>query len=145
MIIPAQLKIKLKKQLINQLINFYFYVAKEQMQVAVKDQLVIESAAPYCCKLKTRKLPNTTTKKKRKSIHNMLFFPLNDGHKSLFAIYTMHRKKNNKNAQKKISKNIQSQTDYKNHDISILRINQIIFYLSYLTIFRNFVLSQATV
>ena len=63
------------------------------------------------------------------------FFPSSDGHKSLFTIYTTYRKKH---------KNTQSHTDFKNHDISILQINQIIFYLCHVTIFRNFVLSQAT-
>ena len=42
------------------------------MRVAAKDQLFIESAAPYCSKLTTRKLPNATMKKKRKSYMNAL-------------------------------------------------------------------------
>ena len=43
--------------------NFYFHDAKERMWVAAKNQLVIESAALYCSKPTTRKLPNATTKK----------------------------------------------------------------------------------
>ena len=51
------------------------------MRLAAKDQLVIESAALYCSKLTTRKLPNARMKKKKKKLHecaelaqNMLFF-----------------------------------------------------------------------
>ena len=57
---------------VNQSINFYFHDAKERMRVAAKDQLVIESAVPYCSKLTSRKLPNGTKKKKRKSYMNAL-------------------------------------------------------------------------
>ena len=41
------------------------------MRVVAKNQLVIESVAPYCRKLTTRKLPNATMKK-RKSYMNAL-------------------------------------------------------------------------
>ena len=68
------------------------------MRVAAKVQSVIESAALFCSKLTTRKLPNVTMKKKKK-IHesakfaqNMLFFPSNNGHKSLFTNYTKQKK-----------------------------------------------------
>ena len=49
------------------------------MRVAVKDKLVIKSAAPYCSKLTTRKLLNTAKKKKQlhqcaKLAQNMLLF-----------------------------------------------------------------------
>ena len=46
--------------------------------------------------------------------------------------------------EKKLLKKLPLQVDYKNHDICILQFNQIIFYLSHVTIFRNFVLSQAS-
>ena len=46
--------------------TFYFHDAKERMRVAAKDQLVIESAATYCSKFTTRKLPNATNEKKGK-------------------------------------------------------------------------------
>ena len=111
---PGAIKDYIKKQLSNQLINqltFYFYDAKERMREAAKHQLVIESAALNCSKLTTRKLPNTTMKKKKKLrkcaelSENMLFFPLNDGHKSLFTIYTTQRqKKKHKIHRKKIIK-----------------------------------------
>ena len=73
------------------------------MRVAAKDQLVIQSAAPYCSKFTTRKLPNATMKKKErlheratlKTYTKYVFFFLyqNDGHKSLFTNCTIHRKK----------------------------------------------------
>ena len=60
--------------------TFIFMTQKERMRVAAKDQLVIESAAPYCSKLTSQKVPNETMKKKKK-LHecsklaqNMLFF-----------------------------------------------------------------------
>ena len=62
-----------------------------------------------------------------------------------YNLYITQKKKNTKmTKKKKITKNIPSQSDYINHDIGILQINQIIFFLSHVTIFRNFVLSQAT-
>ena len=78
------------------------------MRVAAKDQLVIESAAPYYSKLTTQKLANATMKKKKK-LHNcatlaenMLFFPSNGGHKSLFTNYIQYlKKRKHKNAKKK--------------------------------------------
>ena len=56
---------------INQSISFYFHDAKEHMRVAAKDQLVIESAAPYRSKLTTPKLPNVTMKKKKEKVTSM--------------------------------------------------------------------------
>ena len=50
------------------------------MRVAAKDQLVIESAAPYCSKLTTQKLINTAMKKKlhkyAKLVQNMSLFSI---------------------------------------------------------------------
>ena len=64
----------------------------------------------------------------------MLFFSIERKTQSLFQSiqYTkkMHRKK--------LHKKFPSQTDYKNQDISILQINQIIFYLSHVTIISEF-------
>ena len=77
----------------------------------MKYRLVIESAAPYCNNFTTRKLPNVCMKK-RKSYINALnftkyfFFPLKDGHKSLFINCTIHKKiQKHQDKQKKIRKN----------------------------------------
>ena len=87
------------------------------MRVVAKDQLVIESAVPYCSKLTTQKLPNATMKKKKKLrkcaklAQNTLFFQSNDEHKSLFTSNTIYAEKNKINRKK-----LPSQTDYKNRD-----------------------------
>ena len=80
------------------------------MWVAAKNQLVIESAAPYCSKLTTQKLRNTAMKKKKKYTNAInlnkicCYFPSNNEHKLLFTNNAIHRKK------------LPSQTDNKNHD-----------------------------
>ena len=150
---PCTIKDYIKQQLSNQLINqltLYFHDTKERMRVEAKHQLVIESAAPYCCKLTKRKSPNTTIKTKRKSYMNAPNFHkiCCSFHRAMgtnhFLQSIQHTEKKNTNIhRKKIPKNIPPQTDYKNHDISILQINQIIFYLSHVTILRNFLLSHA--
>ena len=43
-----------------------FQDAKDRMPFAVKDQLAINSVAPYCSKLAAQKLINTTIKNKTK-------------------------------------------------------------------------------
>ena len=108
--IRAQLKVTIKNNYsINQL--FIFMTQKSAgMRVAAKHQLVYQSAAPYCCKLTPRKLPNTTTKKKKK-LHecaklakNMLFFSIKQWAQITFAINTINRKKTQKYKEKNTKK-----------------------------------------
>ena len=75
----------------------------------------------------------------------MLFFSIERWARITFYNLYNTQKKNTKIHRIKSPKNMLSPTDYKNYDISILQINQIIFYLSRVTIFRTFELSHATV
>ena len=81
-----------------QSINFFtFHHAKERMRLAAKHHLVIESAAPYCCKLTTRKLPMNAP-----NFHKICcFFPSTMGtNHFLQSIQHTEKKRKNKNCPK---------------------------------------------
>ena len=82
------------------------------MRAATKDQLVIESAAPYCSKPTTRNFTNAAMKKRNSyinalNLHRMYcFFPSNDEHKSLFTNMQYTKKKTQRYKKKKITQEI---------------------------------------
>ena len=87
------------------------------MWVAAKDQLVIESAAPYCSKLTTQKLRNTAMKKEKihkcaKLAQNMLLFFIKRQARITFYKQCNTQKKLPSQAD---NKNTTKITNYKNH------------------------------
>ena len=142
---PCTIKDYIKKQLSNQS-TFNFMSQKSacglQRNTIWSSNLLFPIAASL-----QHKNYETQKRKKRKSYMNApnlhkkcCFFPSNDEHKS-FLQSIHYTEKKHKNTQKINTQKYTITLDYKNHNISILQINQIIFYLFHLTIFRNFVLS----